>query len=215
MLAPPRRAKLPEDIGITLQLVRRVQGGDHDALQPLFERYYERVRRIVRVRLGAPLRSRLDSGDIVQETFLAALKGFDRFDLRDEAALIHWLSVLAENRIRDAADYNDAAKRAAGREVPLASPGRSGTVHLDPASDGTGPADRAANDEQVERLEEAISALPEDLREIVLLRDYAGMAWEDIATRVGRPSPDAARMAHGKALLLLAAHMRERGEPAA
>ncbi len=214
MLAPPRRAKLPQDIGITLQLVRRVQDGDRDALQPLFERYYERVRRIVRVRLGAPLRSRLDSGDIVQETFLAALKGFDRFDLRDEAALIHWLSVLAENRIRDAADYNDAGKRAAGREVPLASPGRSGTVYLDPAADGPSPADKAANDEQVLRLEDAITALPDDLREIVLLRDYAGMAWEDIAARVGRPSPDAARMAHGKALLLLAAHMREHGETA-
>jgi RNA polymerase sigma-70 factor (ECF subfamily) len=202
---------VPEDIGITLQLVRRVQGGDRDALQPLFERYYDKVRRIVRVRLGAPLRSKLDSGDIVQETFLAALQGFDRFDLRDEAALIHWLSVLAENRIRDAADYHGAGKRAREREVPLAAPGTSGTVRVDLPADSLGPSDKAAHEEQVERLDAALSALPEELREIVLLRDYAGMAWEDIARRVGRPSPDAARMAHGKALLLLAAHMRERG----
>jgi len=207
---------LPDDIGLTLQLVRRVQGGDRAALQPLFERYYERVRRIVRVRLGAPLRRRLDSGDIVQETFLAALQGFGRFDLRDEAALIHWLSVLAENRIRDAADFHGAGKRAAGREVPLGVTDRSGSVRIEPAAagPGPGPAENVAHDEQVERLEAALSALPADLREIVLLRDYAGMSWDDIAARVGRPSPDAARMAHGKALLQLAARMREHGDTA-
>jgi len=118
--------------------------------------------------------------------------------------------VLAENRIRDAVDDNDAGKRAAAREAPLASTGPDGTVRVDPSANTQGPADKAARGEQVERLEGAISALPEDPREIVLLRDDAGMAWEDSATRVGRPSPDAARMARGKALLLLAARMRER-----
>ena len=201
---------MPDDIGMTLQLVRRIQAGDQQALQPLFERYYDRVQRIVRVRLGAPLRSRLDSGDIVQETFLAALQNFDRFELRDEAALIHWLSVLAENRIRDAADYHDADKRASRHEVPLQAPGRSGTVRIDLPASATGPVERVARDEQVERLEEALSELPEELREIVLLRDYAGMEWKDIAARVGRPSADAARMAHGKALLLMADRMRKR-----
>lgn len=195
---------MPDDFGLTLQLVRRAQAGDADALEPLFQRYYERVRRIVRARLGAQLRSRLDSGDIVQEVFVSALRGFDRFDMRDEAALIHWLSVLAENRIRDAADHFGAEKRGDGRVVPLAQSGDSGSVAIDPATSGPGPAEHAARGEQLARLEAALDALPEDLREIVLLRDYAGMEWKDVAERVGRPSPDAARMAHGKALLRLA-----------
>src|SRR5262245_29002800 len=97
---------MADDLDLTLQLVRRVQSGDRAALQPLFERYYDRVRRIARVRLGAGLRQRMDSGDIVQETFIAALSGFDRFELRDEASLLQWLAVLLENRIRDAADWN-------------------------------------------------------------------------------------------------------------
>jgi len=199
---------MPDDIGLTLQLVRRAQAGDRDALQPLFERYYQRVLRIVRVRLGPPLRSRLDSGDIVQETFLAALQGFNRFELRDEAALIHWLSVLAENRIRDAADFHHADKRHPGREVPLVLPGGSGSIHVDPASTGPGPADGVALGEDVQRLEAALDGLPEDLREIILLRNYANMEWKAIAAKVGKPSGDAARMAHGKALLLMAELMR-------
>lgn len=205
---------MPDDIGLTLQLVRRAQSGDHEALQPLFQRYYERVRRIVRARLGAPLRSRLDSGDIVQEVFISALRGFDRFDMRDEAALIHWLSVLAENRIRDAADHFGAEKRGDGKVVPLSQPGASGTIHVDPVLTGPGPAEHAARGEQLARLEAALDALPEDLREIILLRDYAGMDWKAIAEKVGRPSPDAARMAHGKALLRLAELMGEGGAAA-
>jgi RNA polymerase sigma-70 factor, ECF subfamily len=205
MPAPPPP---PDDLGLTLQLVRRAQAGDHAALQPLFDRYYDRVRRIVRLRLGGGLRSRLESADIVQETFLAALAGFDRFEVRSEASLLQWLAVLAENRIRDAADWHGAGKRDAGREVPLSLPGRSGTVHLDPAASGMAPADGVAHDEQVEALEAAVAELPEPERELVVLRDYVGMSWEDVAARTGRVSAAAARMAHGKVLLSLGAKLR-------
>ena len=199
---------MPEDLGVTLQLVRRAQSGDRAALQPLFERYYERVRRIARVRLGQGLRQRMDSGDIVQETFLAALGAFDHFEVRDESSLLQWLAVLLENRIRDAADWNDAARRAAGRERPLVAQGRSGTIAIDPAASGPTPADGAARDEQLAALDDALAGLPEQDRELIVLRDYVGMSWDEVAQRVGRPSADAARMAHGKVLLELAARMR-------
>jgi len=199
---------MAEDVGVTLQLVRRAQSGDREALQPLFERYYDRVRRIARVRLGQGLRQRMDSGDIVQETFLAALSAFDHFEVRNESSLLQWLSVLLENRIRDASDWNEAARRAAARERPLAVQGRSGAVTLDPAASGLTPAEGAAHDEQVEALETALAGLPEADRELVVLRDYVGMSWEEVAQRVGRPSAAAARMAHGKVLMELAARMR-------
>jgi len=210
MEAPPP----PDDLGLTLQLVRRAQGGDRSALQPLFDRYYEPVRRIVRLRLGSALRSRLDSGDIVQETFLSALAGFDRFEVRDEASLLQWLAVLAENRIRDAADFHAAGKRDAAREVRLSVPGRSGSIGLDPAATGLSPAAGVARDEQVHALEEALAGLPEAERELVVLRDYVGMSWEEVAERTGRPSAAAARMAHGKVLLALGARLRGGGKDA-
>jgi RNA polymerase sigma-70 factor, ECF subfamily len=199
---------MAEDIGVTLQLVRRAQGGDRAALDPLFQRYYDRVRRIARVRLGQGLRQRMDSGDIVQETFLAALGAFDRFEVRDESSLLQWLSVLLENRIRDASDWNDAAKRAAARERPLVADGLSGAITLDLAAAALTPAESAAHGEQAEALEEALAALPEQDRELILLRDYVGMTWEEVAQRLGRPSAAAARMAHGKVLLELGARLR-------
>lgn len=203
----------PDDLGSTLQLVRRAQAGDRGALQPLFDRYYEPVRRIVRLRLGSALRSRLDSGDIVQETFLSALSGFDRFEVRNEASLLQWLALLAENRIRDAADFHSAGKRDLARDVRLSIPGRSGSIGLDPTATGLSPAMGAARDEQVHALEDALADLPEADRELVVLRDYVGMSWEDVAERTGRRSAAAARMAHGKVLFLLGAKLRAGGQP--
>ena len=199
---------MAEDLGVTLQLVRRAQAGDRAALDPLFQRYYDRVRRIARVRLGQGLRQRMDSGDIVQETFISALGAFDRFEVRDESSLLQWLSVLLENRIRDASDWNDAAKRAAARERPLVSDGRSGAITLDLAATALTPAESASHGEQAEALEAALAALPEQDRELILLRDYVGMSWEEVAQRLGRPSAAAARMAHGKVLLELGARLR-------
>ena len=51
------------------------------------------------------------------------------------------------------------------------------------------------------RLEDAVAALPEHHREVILLRDYQGMTWAEIADATGRASPDAARMAHNAAVI--------------
>lgn len=205
----PAPTPVPGDFGITIDLLRRAQGGDSDALQPLLERYYERVRRIVRLRLGAALRRRLDSGDILQETFLAAVRNFSRFELRDEASFINWLAVLAENQIRDAHDYHIAQKRSMDRQVPLEFVDRSGPIGIDPVAAGLSPEGAAERAEEVARIEAAIERLPPEHRELILLRDYAGASWEVIAEHTGRPSPDAARMVHAKAMVQLARLARE------
>ena len=188
----------------TIDLVRRAQDGDSPALQELFGRYYERVRRMVRLRLGTALRKRLDSGDILQETFLEALRTFDRFEMRDQGSFINWLARLAENRIRDAADYHGAAKRAAAREVPLPQGDTTGVLDHSLKAGGLLPSEGADEAEQIAQLEAALERLSSDDRELILLRDYAGAAWEAVARLTERPSPDAARVAHRQAVARLA-----------
>jgi len=194
----------PSDLTLTLDLLRRAQDGEQQALERLLERYYERVRRIVRLRLGAALRSRLDSGDILQDTFLAAVRNFARFEVRDEASFINWLSVLAENQIRDAADHHSAQKRDLKKMVPLEFTDKSGAVGIDPVASGLTPQALASKAEEIAKIEAAIDMLSPEHRELVILRDYAGASWETIAEQTGRPSPDAARMAHAKAMVQLA-----------
>jgi len=203
----------PPDLTVSLELVKRAQDGEREALNRLFERYYERVRRIVRLRLGQRLRTTLESGDILQDTFAAAVRAFDRFEMRDEASLIHWLSKLAEHQITAAADYHGAKKRDRGREVALPSTiGGSGDGPGFALADGVKPpGDGAADKEQSELVETCIGELSEEYRELIILRNYVGASWHAVAQATGRPSEAAARMMHARALIELGKLVRARG----
>lgn len=198
----------------SLELVRDAQAGSDQALNRLFQRYYERVRRVVRMRLGNRLRSALDSGDILQETFAAAVKSFDAFEMRDEASLINWLSKLAERQIIAAADYHTAKKRDRRREVALANP-VSGEVSSEFKFEYTAesplPDEKAADGEQNALLEACVAELTEEYRELVILRHWMGASWETTAEITGRPTADAARMMHARAMIELGKLMRARG----
>ena len=190
------------DVTVSLDLVKRAQGGEKDALNRLLQRYYERVRRIVRVRLGRNLRECVDSGDILQETFIAAVNSFERFEMRDEASLINWLAKLAQHQIIAAADYHNAKKRDHHRRVPL-QVGSGESTGPQVAGQEPRPLDELADAEQSELVEDAIRQLPEEYRELIILRNYAGATWETVASETGRPSAAAARMMHARAIIEL------------
>ena len=59
----------------TRQLVALVKGGDASALDQLCRVYAERVRWMVRLRMGKELRRNLDSMDVVQDVLINALGG--------------------------------------------------------------------------------------------------------------------------------------------
>jgi RNA polymerase sigma-70 factor (ECF subfamily) len=202
------------DVTRSLDLLRRAQDGEGGAVDQLFGRYYERVRRIVRMRIGPVLRKRVDSGDILQETFIAALESFDRFEVRDEASFISWLARIAQRQVFAAVDHHSAQKRDAGRDVPLVHSVRTGAVGIDPAADGMSPLEELSHSEQTSLVEDCIAELPEPYRELIILRDYAGGSWELIAEETGRPSAAAARMMHAKALIELGKLVRDRTDDA-
>src|SRR6266850_3254063 len=118
---------MSDEITQSLDLVLRAQHGDSAALNRLCERYYDRVRRIVRLRLGPRLRERVDSGDILQETFIAAVRSLESFEMREEASLINWLSRLAERQIIAAADFHGAKKRDQRRNQSIEGQGGAHT----------------------------------------------------------------------------------------
>ncbi len=204
-----------QDVTQTIELVRRAQAGNSDALNALFQRYYPRVQQIVRIRLGRRLRSKMDSGDIMQETFLSAMKSFDRYEVRTEARFLNWLCTIAEHQIGDAVDRVTAQKRNVDREVALERPTDSGHVGIDPVASGLIPPDLISKAEERAVLVDALASLPENYRELILLRDYMGMSWDEISEEIESPSADAARMRHGSALVKLAKEVKRQLPPAA
>lgn len=198
----------------TLDLVKKAQGGDRDALSRLFDRYYERARRSVRARLGTKVRSQLDSGDILQQTFAKAFQIFDRFEMRHEGSFIHWLAEIAAGQIRDEADRIGSKKRTApgglqslDAEFGEASGSLAGLV---PGAD-TGPVGRSAQNEQEEALYACLEKLPDEHRQCIVLRDYDGLEWAEVAEKLGKNTDSAARETHRRARVLLAKCLQSRG----
>jgi RNA polymerase sigma-70 factor (ECF subfamily) len=173
-------ADLPE-AGPSLALLARAQAGDRGALEDLIGRYQDRLRRIVRIQLGASvLRRHYDSMDIVQSTFRAALPKICEIQPRNAASLLQWLSIIATNQIRDAHDHHRARKREIGRERPL--DGEASPV----AASGAQPDEQAQLAELREMLDQEVAALPGDQRRVVILRDYCGEDWDRIAVELER-----------------------------
>lgn len=186
----------------SVDLVRRAQGGDREAFGQLLDRYYERVLRIVRARLGPQLRQYTESADVVQETMGQVVRAFERFDMQDEESFVRWLSRLVENRIRDLAKFHGAGKRDRGREQLLEEAALGAGAAEGPGDGGETPSVVVARGEMQERVAAGLARLEERERALIERRNE-GRKWADIAAELGFPSEGAARMAHSRAMMAL------------
>jgi RNA polymerase sigma-70 factor (ECF subfamily) len=192
----------------SLDLARRAQTGDEEALNELFRRYQEPLRRIVRIRMGAHLRRQggLESMDIVQQTFAKAHTKLEDVEIRTPQAILAWLARIAERQVHDANDHMSARKRDYRRTSALQFGDESfGSVFdIEPEATDTLPEARAERNEMKVAVDEAMLELRDDYREIILLRDYAQADWESIAEEVGAPNVRAAQATHYRARAKLA-----------
>lgn len=196
----------PPDLEESLEILARAQCGDGQALNDLFARYQERLLRIVRIRMGKHLRERVQSMDILQEALQVALRKLPAFQPESNASLLRWLAQIAENQIRDAVAYHQAQKRDDRHEVSLAQEfdeNSEDASRPEPVAPDTAPEDRAFKRELRDILDEAVGRLPDDHREVVLLRDYFGGSWEFVAEEMGRTSIPATKQLYQRAWIRL------------
>ena len=113
-----------------------------------------------------------------------------------------WLARIAENEIRDRADYHHRARRDVGRLVAL-EPEAAGV----PASMRS-VLSQIVLDERMRRIEHAMESLDVPHREVILLRMYQELSFAEIAHRMGR-SEDACRMLLARALAALTLVMQD------
>ncbi len=183
----------------TEDLLARWHAGDSAARDALIERNLPWILERVRARLGAFLRGRADSGDFVQEALLDFLAYTPRFRVASEAQFRALLLRVIEHAIGDQYDYHQAWRRRASREQPLAS---------DTVIDLTGraptpPDERAERNEDQALLRLALELLEPPARRVIQMRQWDGLSYSDIATRLAL-SESAARKQHQRALQRLA-----------
>lgn len=139
--------------------------------------------------LGPALRRKLEPEDIFQETSAEALRALPQIELgqRDPFS---WLCQVAERRIIDAhRRFFGAAKRDAGREVPLGQPGgensRLAVIDFLVAS-MTSASQVLSRNQREARLQAALGELPDEQREALRLRYVEGLPSKLIAEKLGK-----------------------------
>ena len=195
----------PAGIRKTQELVALAQGGDNAALDQLCKVYGERVQRIVRFRMGGELRAKLESMDLVQDAFVAAVRDLDKFEYRDEGDFLRWLSRIAENRIRDNLDKLHANKRDIRREIPLNGHRRGGEnsfVKTIGPADSVTPSVIMSKREELNKLEKAMEKLRPEYRDVIVLVRIEGLSHKEAAKRMGK-RPDSTRALFSRALAVL------------
>lgn len=191
----------------TQVLIGQIQQGDRAALDELCRRYQQRVLAAVRVRLGAELRRKIESWDLVQEVMIEAFRKLDGFDFRSEGKFLNYLNRIVENRIRDEADRQHAQRRDARREVSLdapRSPADERPLDVPGSSSGT-PSQLVILGEDLGRLERALDRLAArsaDYRELIVAVQYEGQTFVELAAERGT-TPDAIRMRFNRAMAAL------------
>jgi RNA polymerase sigma-70 factor (ECF subfamily) len=168
-------------------LVAALRAGDEGAFAELVTMLDPTLRRIARQYVS----NDAAAADVVGDTWLAVVKGLDRFEGR--SSLRTWIVRILMNqaRTRGVRDH---------RSVPFSSVGPSGDDDLagfdpdrfrssgpgaggwtnPPADWSTIPADRVEAAETRDRVQAAIDALPEQQRAVITLRDVEGWSAEEV-----------------------------------
>ncbi len=199
------------DATSTRVLLERFHGGDAAALNELYSRYVTRVLAAVRARLGAELRNKVESWDIVQDAMLASLRNIGDFQYNSEGAFLKWLVQIVENRIRDQIDHHHAERRDHRREVSVEnvrSPGSSAPLDIAGRSGLPTPSQILMLNEDFALLEQALDQLPADSRDLIIAVKLQARTYQELADETGK-TPDAVRMQVNRAMESLTAAYRQ------
>jgi RNA polymerase sigma-70 factor, ECF subfamily len=200
---------VPPDSAETRQLLDQIEQG-RPAFDRLFERHRKRLHDAVGLRLDAKMRARVDASDVVQETQIDAFRRLADFLDRQPMPFHLWLRKTAYERlIMLRRKHIGASQRAVERELPLPEHSAITLGHQLVAS-GTSPSQQVSDKELAHRVRHALAQLSELDREILLMRTYEGLSYDEIAC-ILEVETATARKRNGRALIRLHRLLTEGG----
>lgn len=160
------------------ELVARCLQGQAEAWDQLFDLHYAAAGRFV-YQLGFDF-TREDVEEILQEAFLTVIKNLRTF--QGNSAFQTWLFRVAANKARDYRQRQHAAKRGGGQvAIPLHADDSEEVFTVDPPSPAPGPDLALLKAEQITLLGQALEQLGGPCQEIIELRYFADLSYEEIA----------------------------------
>lgn len=154
------------------RLVARSREGCHEAYSELIHRHRDRIYRFCLGWTGNPE----DAEELCQDVFVRAYSALPRY--QGENHFSAWLFRIARNRCHD--HHRSRSQRNTSRNRTLEA---SRVDEL--SAPGPRPDENAAETEELAKLRQAIAALPERLREVIVLCGIEGLSHDECATLLG------------------------------
>jgi RNA polymerase sigma-70 factor (ECF subfamily) len=152
------------------------------------ERFRDYLRLLARLQLDARLQAKLDASDLVQQTLLKAHQALGQFRGQTAAEQAAWLRQILANTLANAIRDFARGKRDVHLERSLEASLNDSSARLEAwlVSREESPSQHAERNEQLLKLAEELSRLPEIQREVLLLRHCQGWSLAEIGTHLGR-----------------------------
>ncbi len=172
--------------GDTEILISKAVEGDPDSLAELMERYRDRLKRMVGLRMDRRLQGRVDASDIVQEALLEASRRLDEYAEKPPMGFFLWLRWLTTDRLLNThRQHLGTQKRDADQEVSLyrrAMP-EACSVSLAQQLLGklTSPTQAVARAELQLIVQEVLNSMDPLDREILVLRNFEQLSTSETA----------------------------------
>jgi RNA polymerase sigma-70 factor (ECF subfamily) len=159
-------------------LVERVQKGDKQAFGLLVTKYQRKLARL----LSRLIRDPAEVEDVAQETFIKAYRALPSF--RGDSAFYTWLYRIGVNAAKN---YLVAQGRRAPTSTEFDSEEAENFESGELLRDMNTPESLLATRQIGDTVNQAMDALPEELRTAIMLRELDGLSYEEIAEIMGCP----------------------------
>jgi RNA polymerase sigma-70 factor (ECF subfamily) len=189
---------MDESLGESVDLIDRARRGDREALNALFTRHRDRLRRMVDIRLDPRIQARLDASDVVQNAYVKVIERLEEYFRQPKLPFFLWLRLVVGEQLTWLHRFHlGTGMRDAGRErslCPASMPeASSAALAVQMVGRHTSPTQQIARAERVQRVQEALNALDPLDREILSLRHFEELTAAETAEVLGIEEAAAAK----------------------
>ena len=157
------------------ELVRAIQAGDITAFDQLVLKHKDKLFNFIYWFFG----DYQEANDCAQETFIKVFKSLKKF--RFESAFSTWLYRIAMNTCKNR--LKSSAYKWKKKTVPFDNPEGSNSGNFSSAirNDSTSPVNELEKKERMMLIQKSINSLPEEQKDVVVMRDIQGLSYDEIA----------------------------------
>lgn len=163
---------------------------DDENVASIFLKYRHQLERMIEFRIDQRIRSRIDSHDILQESFLEIKNRYREFIVNPGVSFFVWIRKITYQVLIDSQRRHFRQKRGVQNEVQLANVGNdmsdaSQLMARELIGQLTSPSEAAIKAEELERMHAALESMNETDREILALRHFEQLSNADVAQIIG------------------------------